>query len=69
MGDDFFFNSNFRKNIFFFILFYLIEFLNVITAPKTFKGSRNIQGFALIQAVLFYIYAFLKYIFLLNFLH
>ena len=41
-------NSNFRKLVFF-ILFYLIEFLNVITAPKS---SQNIQGRALIRRVL-----------------
>ena len=37
-----------------FLLFFLIEFFNVITAPQTLKGSRNIQGFALIRAVLFH---------------
>ena len=28
-----------------------IYFLNAITAPKTLKGIRNIQGFALTRAV------------------
>ena len=37
------------KNIYFFT----IIFLNVITAPWTLKGSRNIQSFALIRSVLF----------------
>ena len=39
-----------EKN-FHFILLHLIFFVS--TAPKTSKGSRNIQGFALIRAVLF----------------
>ena len=29
-------------------------FIDVITSPKALKGSRNIQGFALIRAVLFF---------------
>ena len=33
--------------------FITFNFLNVFTAPKTLKGSRNYQDFALIRAVLF----------------
>ena len=46
------FIKNFKFLIFLLILFYFIEFLNVLTAPYTLKGSWNIQGFALIRAVL-----------------
>ena len=44
-------NSHFRKKNFF--CFISLNFLNVISAPYTLKGSRNFQGFALIRAVLF----------------
>ena len=39
------------KKYFHFVLLHL--FFNVNTAPYTLKGSRKIQGFALIRAVLF----------------
>ena len=46
----------FTKNLifnFFLIFFSYIQFFNVITVPKTLKGSRNIQAFTVIQKVLF----------------
>ena len=43
--------------------FFFIKFFKVITASKTLNGRRNIQGFALIRAVLFlYILEHLKYV-------
>ena len=39
----------------YFILFFLtFNFLMLLLLHKTLKGSRNIQGFALIRVVLFY---------------
>ena len=50
--------SNKNKKIFFLIkknIFFLLHlFFHAITAPYTLKISRNNQGFALIQAVLFF---------------
>ena len=44
------------------IFFYYIQYVNDIyvftVLQKTLKGSRNIQGFALIRAVLFFRYFF-----------
>ena len=55
----------FRKNFEFqkkkFILFYEIQFFYVITPPETLKGSRNIQGFALIRAVLLLLFILFNY--------
>ena len=45
-------NSNFRKKNFIFI-FLTFNFLMLLLLHETLKGSRNIQGFALIRAVLF----------------
>ena len=44
-----------EKKEFHFALFHLI--FKIITAPKSLKGSRNIQGFALIREVLLVITA------------
>ena len=42
------------------ILFYYIQLLMLLLLHKTLKGSRNIQGLALIRAVLFSSYAHKK---------
>ena len=52
------FIKNFQiLELFFSICIISFNFSNVFTAPKNLKGSRNIQGFALLRAVL---YAFIK---------
>ena len=60
VGDDFHKNFKVLEKIYFLMLFYFFEFLNVITAPETLKGSQNIQGFALIRAVLLFRLRILK---------
>ena len=53
-GDDF--HKKFQILEFFFsFCFISFIFLNIIAARYTLKGSRSIQGFALIRAVLFYL--------------
>ena len=62
-GDDFRKNFQFleKRN---FILLYKLNFLVLLQLHKTLKGSRNIQGFALIRAVLLSFMLFRKITFL-----
>ena len=51
VGDDFHKKPQVLEN--YFVYFITLSCFNVITAPETLKGNREIQGFALIRAVLF----------------
>ena len=53
-------NFKFKKKIFFSFYFITFNFLMLLLLHKPLKGSRNIQGFALIRAVLFLLASLFK---------
>ena len=64
-GDGFHKNIQIKKNSFYFLTFI---FLIILLLHKTLKGSRNIQGSALVRAVMFKLKIFEKINVFLRFL-